>query len=558
MLEGKIKEFLDTATAEQLEETRWLVDHPEYEERPVDIGTFITHPYYLGLKFTITGERAFGCRPRIEERLKEIFNPEKGYEEFILCCGIGWGKDFACSIVLTYQLYRLACLKEPQLYYGLSRGSSIHLMLMSINESHAKDVLFGEVGARVKNSEWFNTKFKYNQKVSSELQFPKNIKLIPGNSKETTFVGYNIFTGIIDEGDDYTVTETRNDAIEGYNAIKDRIVSRFQNRGMLGMIGSPKTIGGFMITMYENAQGVKNRYRMLAPTWDSLIGTPALCGKYFKFRGMNIPVEYEQRFVADPERALRDLGARPALAKQPYITFPDKIKKMFSTDIPMLFETKSDVVKSFSSFKEGIKGDSSLEYYCHIDLAVNRSSGDRLGLAIGHVSGMKDFGDEEKPIITIDGAMVVTSPPGGEIMFSDVKQMIFYLQEQGFNISKLTSDSWNSVDILQTFRSNGIEADVLSVDRLSSDKDSIKKVAEPYDKFKDALYEERIICHPYDQLKKELEELELINGEKVDHRPNGSKDCADAVCGVVYNIFRSNSSRILSFTPSFGGKREFI
>ena len=552
MLKGQPKEYLENATKEQLEEIRWLVDHPEYEERPVDISTFIINPYYLGLKFTIMGSRAYGCRPKIQERLEEIFDPTKNYEEFILCCGIGWGKDFACSVVLSYQLYRLACLREPQLYYGLSRGSSIHLMLMSITETHARDVLFGEVKARIDNSEWFKNKFKYNPKIGSELQFPKNIYLIPGNSKDTSFVGYNIFTGIIDEGDDYTVTESRNDAIEGYNAIKDRIVSRFQNRGMLGMIGSPKTVGGFMISMYENNEGVKHRYRMLAPTWDSLLGTPALSGKSFKFRGMTIPVEYEQRFVSDPERALRDLGARPALAKQPYITFPDKVKEMFSKDIPMLFETKSDVVKSFSAFLPEIKGSPDFEYYCHIDLAVNRKRGDRLGFALGHVSGMKDFGDEEKPLVTIDIAMVVTSPPGGEIMFRDIKQLVFYLQEKGFTITKLTSDSWNSIDILQTFRSNGIDAEILSVDKLS-----VNKVSEAYEKFKDAIYEGRVSCHPYELLKKELQELELVNGEKVDHRPNGSKDCADAVCGVVYNIFRSNSARILSFTPNFGGKREF-
>jgi hypothetical protein len=552
MLKGKVKEFLEAATTEQLEEMKWLVDHPEYEERPVDISTFITHPSYLGLKFTIIGNRAFGCRPKILERLKEIFDPIKGYEEFVLCCGIGWGKDFASSIVLSYQLYRLACLREPQPFYGLSRGSSIHLMLMSINETHARDVLFGEVKAKIDNSDWFRTKFKYNPKINSEMQFPKNIYLIPGNSKDTSFVGYNIFTGIIDEGDDYTVTETRNDAIEGFNAIKDRIVSRFQNRGMIGCMGSPKVVNGFMMKMYENAEGVKNRYRMLAPTWDSLLGTPALCGKSFKFRGTTVPVEYEERFRADPERAFRDLGAHPMLAKQPYITFPDKIKKMFSTDVPLLFDFKRDAVKSFSNFKDGIKGDDAVEYYCHIDLAVNRKSGDRLGLAVGHVSGMKDFGDEEKPLITIDIAMVVTSPPGGEIMFRDIKQMIFYLQEQGFNFVKLTSDSWNSVDILQTFRANGIDAEILSVDKLS-----VTGVSEAYEKFKDALYEDRVMCHPYEILKKEMEGLELVNGEKVDHQPNGSKDCVDAVCGVVYNIFRSNSSRILSFTPSFGGKREF-
>jgi len=524
MLKGQTKEFLDNATIEELEETRWLVNNPEYVERPVDIGTFINNPYYLGLKFTVNGNRAYGCRPKIKKRLEDIFDSEKGYEEFILCCGIGWGKDFACSVVLTYQIYRLACLREPQLYYGLSRGSSIHLMLMSINETHARDVLFGEVRARVDNSEWFRLKFSYDKNVKTEMRFPKSIYLIPGNSKDTSFVGYNIFTGIIDEGDDYTVTETRDDALEGYNAIKDRIVSRFQNRGMLGMIGSPKTVGGFMVSMYENAQGVKNRYKMLAPTWDSLEGTPALSGKTFRFRGMTIPIEYEQRFISDPERALRDLGARPALAKQPFITFPDKIKNIFSDDIPLLFETKSDIVKSFSAFKDGIKGDTSLEYYAHIDLAVNRKKGDRLGLSVGHVSGMKEFGDEERPIITIDIAMVVTSPPGGEIMFSDIKQLIFYLQEQGFTIRKLTSDSWNSMDIIQTFVSAGIDAEVLSVDRLTT-TNSTAKICEPYAKFKDALYDGRIICHNYDILKKELEGLELINGEKVDHQPNSSKDC---------------------------------
>jgi hypothetical protein len=38
---------------------------------------------------------------------------------------------------------------------------------------------------------------------------------------------------------------------------------------------------------------------------------------------------------------------------------------------------------------------------------------------------------------------------------------------------------------------------------------------------------------------------------------HNSKDCADAVCGTVFSIHKSNSSRVLSFSPGFGGKREF-
>jgi len=548
MLQKKTEQLLSQATPQQLEEIKWLLEHPEYEERPVDVETFVNHPQYLGLNFTVKGNKGYGCRPRILSRLKEIFDPVKDYEEFVLACGIGWGKDFTSSIVLSYQLYRLACLKDPQTFFGLSRGSAIHLMLMSINETHARDVLFGEVRARIDNSDWFKRNFKYNLKINSELQFlTKNIRLIPGNSRETTFIGYNIFCAIIDEGDDYLVTETRDDATEGYNAIKDRIVSRFRDKGLLGIIGSPKRVDGFIMQSYRNEEGTPNRYRLLVPTWDSLLNTSLLCGETFEMKGMVIPIEYQPRFKADPDRALRDLGARPFLAKQPFITLTERIDEMFVKRDLLFTKKEDDRVGAFSKFVSGIKGDENTEYFCHIDLAVNRKRGDRLGFAIGHIGGWKEIENEEKPIVDFDIVMVITAPSGGEIILSDVKQMIFFLRDRGFNFRKLTMDSWNSVGMLQSFKSSDIPGEILSVD----------KTVEPYNVLKDAIYEKRIICHEYKLLKDELGRLELINGEKVEHPKDFSKDCSDAVCGVVYSIHKSNSSRVISFSPSFGRKREF-
>lgn len=542
-----LKEKLKKVSREELEEIKWLLLHPEYSERPVDIETFVNHPYYLGLKFTTVGNKGYGCRPRILERLRDVFDPKKKYEEFVFMCGIGWGKDFASSIVLTYQLYRLACYKNPQEFFGLAKGSSIHLMLMSINETHARDVLFGEVRARIDNSEWFKKNFPYDKKIVSSLKFSKNIFLIPGNSKDTTFVGYNIFTAIIDEGDDYTVTPNRNDAVEGYNAIKDRIVSRFRNKGLLGIIGSPKVVGGFMMSMYKNEEGIPNRYRVWVETWDSLLDTPLLSGEIYPFRGINVPIEYKHRFISDPERAMRDLAARPMLAKQPFITMPEYVDKIFDEDRQMLFETKDDEVKSFAKFIDGIKGNEEHQYFCHLDLAVNRKKGDRLGFAVGHVGGFKEIDGQEKPIIDVDIAMVITAPPGGEILFSDVKQLVFYLKDVGFNFKVITSDSWQSVDMIQSFNSRGLKSEILSVD----------KTLEPYDTTKSAIYDQRVRCHKNELLKNEIKRLDLINGEKVDHPADFSKDCADAVCGVIYKIMKSNNARIINFNPSFGAKREF-
>jgi hypothetical protein len=217
------------------------------------------------------------------------------------------------------------------------------------------------------------------------------------------------------------------------------------------------------------------------------------------------------------------------------------------TDKELLFECKDDNVKSFARFKENIKGDPDCNYFCHLDLAVNRRKGDRLGLAVGHSSDFADIDGIQKPIIDIDIAMVITAPPGGEILFSDVKQMVFFLNDKGFNLKSVSSDSWNSVDMLQSFKVRGIHSEIISVD----------KTMEPYETYKNAIYEKRIRCHKYELLSNETKRLDLVNGVKVDHPADFSKDCADAVCGIVYKISKSNNARIINFNPSFGVKREF-
>lgn len=551
-MDKKLRETLAIANLQQLEETKWLILNPEYEERPVDIETFVNHEDYLNLEYRISvNGKGAGCRPRILTHLINIFDPNEEFDEFVLCCGIGWGKDFTASIVLCYRLYLLACLKNPQTYFGLSPGTSIHLMLMSINETHARDVLFGEVKARIENSPWFRTKFRFNPKLLTVMEFPKNIYLIPGNSKDTSFVGYNIFTGIIDEGDDYVTTENRSDADEGYNAIKDRIISRFPRHGLLGVIGSPKTEDGFMMTKYNNKEKLLNRYCVLVPTWDSLLGTPALSGKFFYFRDMKIPEEYQQRFISDPERALRDLGARPSKAIEPFLTLVDKIKEVFDGE-QMLYSLKEDGI-SFGKFLEDIKPIPGAIYFGHFDLGLNKNKkgknekGDRLGMAFGHVDGFKTVEMEEKPIIRIDMATVLTAPPGQEVKFDDVKLMMKYLVSKGFMFQKFTCDSWNSADMIQFLNSIGVPSSILSVD----------KTLEPYVFTKHAIYEGRLMCHEYDLLEGEFQRLELVNGEKVDHPPKGSKDCSDAVTGTVYNASKSNTGRIITFAPNLEGLREF-
>jgi len=68
----------------------------------------------------------------------------------------------------------------------------------------------------------------------------------------------------------------------------------------------------------------------------------------------------------------------------------------------------------------------------------------------------------------------------------------------------------------------------LSAELLSVDKDNT-----PYLTTREAIYQERHRIPNHNLLRTELFDLETIKG-KIDHPPEGSKDCADALAGSTY------------------------
>jgi hypothetical protein len=57
---------------------------------------------------------------------------------------------------------------------------------------------------------------------------------------------------------------------------------------------------------------------------------------------------------------------------------------------------------------------------------------------------------------------------------------------------------------------------------------------------KEAIYDGRLLCYPVPKLAEELLGLQYdAKKNKVEHRPNGSKDLADALAGAVYHCSRA-------------------
>jgi hypothetical protein len=105
--------------------------------------------------------------------------------------------------------------------------------------------------------------------------------------------------------------------------------------------------------------------------------------------------------------------------------------------------------------------------------------------------------------------------------------MLYALKDNGLNIVWVSFDSFQSRDSIQQLRRKGFKSDLRSIDRDTT----------PYDFTKSALYDGRVDLPQDDFLLNELLGLEVDHQRgKIDHRPNASKDVADALAGVVHGL----------------------
>lgn len=538
-----------------LRELDWLKNNPNFDERPASITEFLGDRY-LNIDKNV--------RPGLRKALLDIFGEEANgyslaaYKEAMMTGAIGIGKTTFASIVLPYMVHWVLCLKDPQAFFDLMPGSRIAFMMMSTSEDQAREVIFADVVARIKHSPWFK-KWPQDPTFKNQMRWPeKDIWIVPGDSSETTFEGYNILGGVLDEMDSHRVTPKADYAENGYNTISNRITSRFGDRGLLILIGQMKKASGFASKKYEAFLQDEQAHVTRMTIWESFgwqkylkpdgthdsfwfdvrrkIEIPQLLAEITDNSDyIEIPNLYKKQFLNDPDKALKDLAGIPPIVGNPFIgmTFKidlarDKWHTRFGVD-------SSPVLPSLEvvQFAPWFKANDSLKRVAHIDIAYS-ADGDALGIAMGHVRELVEIDEELRPVIVFDLILRMRPLPGREIILGDVRKVIYTLKDElGFNLKKVTLDGFQSTDTIQQLQKRRYDAGYLSVDRSML----------PYQDLRDAIYEERIEFPKYTTYVKhgdtklvefavrELTQL-IDTGRKVDHPPGGSKDIADAMAGV--------------------------
>ena len=482
------------------DELKWLQDNPEFEERPATIREFVG-PEYLNIESRV--------RASILVELEKIMGDEVNstritkFSKAMFTGAIGIGKTTVASIVLPYLAHWCLCLKDPQGFFGLLPGSRIAFMQMSTSGKQAKEVVFGDVKARVEHSKWFQDNYPYDSNFSTQLRFPKEIWILPGDSAETTFEGYNILGGILDEADSHKITQNKDYAEIGYDTIHARISSRFGDRGFIMIVGQMKRANGFAARKFKEYTEDAESYAVRMTIWESLgwdhfdvggvrssfwfdteryeIVPTGIAGIMNNPKVIEIPEVYKTDFTNNPQKALRDLAGIPPATGSPFIALTYKIRAAQDRWVERHagYETPVDVHGKLASW---FKANNTLKRVCHIDMAY-ASGGDSLGIAVGHVPEVVEIDGERKPYIVFDLLMRIQAPAGREIFLGDVRRIIYSLRDDlGFKLVKITTDGFQSTDTRQQFEKRRFATDVVSVDRQLL----------PYHDLREAIYDDRI------------------------------------------------------------------
>ena len=562
-----------------------MLDGEEFEERPVDLRTFVTSPEYLGLpplsdlQYTLIEKSSQIYK---EATLKKLFGEEEGGRRFKQTCneviaqlGKGSGKDYSSTISTAYIVYLLLCLKDPATYYGKPPGDSIDILNIAINAQQANNVFFKGFKTRIERSPWFSGKY---ESKASEMKFDKAITVHSGHSEREAWEGYNVIIVILDEISGFAIESTSGhdqaktaDAL--YDMYRASVMSRFPDFGKVILLSFPRFKNDPIQKFYESVIGEKEtvlRSKTLKMDDDLPDGT----------EGNEVTVEWEEDNIVSYLYPKTYALKRPTWEVNPtkkiedfkvdfYKNMPDALGRfacMPSDAIDAFFKSREKVetafnnasiaVDQFGRLEPWFKPQENVDYFIHVDLAQKH---DHCAVSLAHVKDWVNVKvtseySQPAPVVEVDAVMYWTPTSEKSVDFTEVKDYILSLKTAGFNIKMCTFDRWNSHDMMQQLKQYGINTEILSVAK------------KHYDDMAMVVLEERIKGPHIKLLIDELLQLRIMR-DKVDHPRKGSKDLADAVCGSIYNAIsrtfvptdkeiRVHTYESMSYEADFGDKKE--
>ena len=526
---------------------------------------------------------------------KQIFNGGSPYNIGVLLEGKGSGKDWQSAGVEGYLGNVLACMRNPQAYFGLGPGTWIELLNCSMSEDHAKRIYFEYLKWDILNNAFLksiysiyesgslakipgNTEGKPHLEINDgEIDFvDKHIRLRAVGSDNETFEGGAPIYWAMTEASQFKLHTKVGNSKKIYDTLRTSSVSRYGRRWK-GLVSSyPRSEVDFTVSMYHDAvqkefEEMKSQsgevmkfpiFGVRRCTWD-VLPKSKYCGRTFRLEpeGIEIPVEYEAEFLIEPEDSRSKYMCLPPAVEDAFFKFRERIPECIDPDRLPLFTTQTAVIeveveginrKYLAQVIDWIrdKSHSTLmtPHVIHVDGGVSRNAaamcvahGEPITInRIDRKTGKVEAKESSRVIVDALIRWVPDKSRGLQVSLDSIEDLIMALK--GFmKISKVTYDQWNSQTSIERLQKNGIPA----IEHTINNEDYFDLRTLVYSgavslpaKFitmGNNKYEYKEVS----QVIKELSELKLIGGKKVDHPPeseNGSKDLSDSLCGCAYDL----------------------
>lgn len=534
----------------------WLAD---YKEIPVDIDTFISADMYLG-RTNRNGEAVF---PFWRKELRNFFGAGNQFWEWVLTGATRIGKSSTANTGLSYMLYRLMCLRDPQKFFGKKDVSIFSILFFNLTEKLAKGVAFREYNDTLKESPWFVAHGSFTRSDQNFIYIPEGGKItIDYGSDASHGLGKQVFAAMLDEINfsqagikDVNKAKTR--IKNTYDTINARIQGTFKHGGQvfgkMFAVSSKRSDSDFMedhIRTMRDSGGDAHMYVSDAPQWEVLPPetfsperfTIAVGGQHQKsfvvpeqqdfpealhdleqqgFLILHPPIDMRANFKADFNVALRDLAGISVAGAMSFITqesitqcINTERRNPFYSDILQIGTQDTYTIAEFFHQEEVPAIYKAIPIFIHLDLALVN---DRAGISGVGVIGRTDVKMDDDKIVSVPKvghmfSVAIEAPRGDRIAFGKIVAFIRWLRKVGYNIFLVSRDQFQSDYLAEELESQGFKTAKFSLDRTPDGYITLQAI----------LLEKRI-----DLLYSELLQTELIHLQKdnvtnkVDHPVGG-------------------------------------
>lgn len=373
------------------------------------------------------------------------------------------------------------------------------------------------------------------------------------------------------------VSKAKQNMQDLYNTISARVKGTFRQNGQvygkIFAVSSKKSDSDFMEAYIEQqlAAGAEDHmYVADAPQWDVLPPSMFSNGKFHIAVGdrykkgfvvsesedvnpsvfeelraqgytiMSPPIDMLPEFKADFEIALRDLAGISIPGSLSFITQESLTacinadrQNPFYQDIMQIGTKDSFVIEDYFHMDEVPAICKRMPMFIHLDLSLTT---DRTGISGVCITGRKDIegGDNKvvsQPMFTHVFSLAVEAPRGDKIPYAKITEFICWLRRQGFNISRVSRDQFQSEYLAQLLEAQGFDVDKISLDR----------TPDGYMAGRSIILEQRV-----DMLDCKLLQDEMVHLQRdsltgaIDHIVGQSKDVSDSFVGAMWNGMLNN------------------